>query len=83
MIQTLGAACHHIGQPATVLQIWMEFLQTLVTGDEEMQEIKACVQAVQSISDILHKLQQVSDFRTVPYIQETSDAPEDRILDID
>lgn len=83
MIQTLGAACHHIGQPATVLQLRMDFLEKFVTGDEEMEEFKACVKAVQSISEILHKLQQISNFRTVPYIQEAGDGPDDRILAID
>ena len=68
MIQTLGAACHHIGQPATVLQIRMEFLQKLATNENEIREIEACVKAVQSIANILHRLQQISEFRTVPYI---------------
>lgn len=83
MIQTLRAACHHIGQPATVLQLRMEFLEKFVTGDEEMEEFRGCVKAVLSISEVLHKLQQISNFRTVPYIQEAGDGPDDRILAID
>lgn len=69
MIQTLGAACHHIGQPATVLQLRLQFLQETATNANETNEIAECVKAMQMISDILHRLQKVSEFRTVPYIQ--------------
>jgi methyl-accepting chemotaxis protein len=82
MIQTLGAACHHIGQPATVLQVRLEFLQKIATHANEIQEIEACVKAIQSIANILHQLQQVSEFRTVPYVL-TGDAPDEEILAID
>lgn len=67
MIQTLGAACHHIGQPATVLQVRLEFLRNLATDKKEIAEIECCVAAIQQISGILHQLQKVSEFRTVPY----------------
>ncbi len=82
MIQTLGAACHHIGQPATVLQIRLELLQKIATDEKEKKEIEACVMAIQTIATILHQLQQVSEFRTVPYLQ-TGDAPDETILAID
>lgn len=68
MIQTLGAACHHIGQPATVLQIQMDLLLKHVTNDEEMEELKGCAQEVQKITDILQQLQRTSSFRSIPYI---------------
>jgi hypothetical protein len=82
MIQTLGATCHHIGQPATVLQIRLEFLHKLATDKNEIVEIEKCITAMQSIADILHQLQTVSEFRTVPYVQ-TGDAPDEAILAID
>jgi hypothetical protein len=81
MIQTLGAACHHIGQPATVLQLRLETLQRLATNQEEINEITGCVKAMQLIADILHQLQQVSQFRTVSYIH-TENAPDEEILAI-
>jgi hypothetical protein len=82
MIQTLGATCHHIGQPATVLQIRLEFLHKLATDKDEIVEIEKCITAIESIADILHQLQKVSEFRTVPYVQ-TGDAPDEAILAID
>jgi len=81
MIQTLGAACHHIGQPATVLQIRLEFLKKLSANEEELEEIDECVTAIQTISDVLQQLRQVSEFRTVPYVQ-TEDNSTDAILAI-
>jgi len=82
MIQTLGATCHHIGQPATVLQIRLDFLQKLATNEDEIKEITGCINAVQTISNILHQLQQVSEFRTVPYVSDGS-CGNDAILAID
>ncbi|MGE4490466.1 MAG: hypothetical protein AB7E95_13070 [Kiritimatiellales bacterium] len=82
MIQTLGAACHHIGQPATVLQMRMDLLRNLATNKEEKEDIEGCVEAVQQITEILHQLQRVSEFRTVPYAQ-SGEVLQDRILDVD
>ena len=82
MIQTLGAACHHIGQPATVLQVRMDLLRNLATSPEEVEEIEGCVKAVQSITDVVHQLQRVSEFRTVPYAHNTV-APDDEILAVE
>ena len=83
MMQTLGAACHHIGQPATVLQIRLGFLRKLSANKEELEEIDECVTAIQTIADILQQLRQVSEFRTVPYVQQTGNAPDETILAID
>ncbi|MBT3193767.1 MAG: hypothetical protein HN341_14565 [Verrucomicrobia bacterium] len=71
MIESLGAACHHLGQPATVLSIYLSRLQEMrpeVLGQDEFQ---ACSSAVDSISEILKKLKRVSEYRTLPYITHT------------
>lgn len=81
MIQTLGAACHHIGQPATVLQIRLGFLEEIATDEKQIKEIKGCIIAMQTISDILHQLQRISEFRTVPYIR-SEGSVDDEILAI-
>lgn len=79
LIQTLGAACHHIGQPAAILQMRMDLLQKLVTNENELEEIKGCIVAVERISDILQQLQRVSEFTSVPYVQ-IKRAIDDKIL---
>jgi len=81
MIQTLGAACHRIGQPATVLQIQMDLLLNHVTDDKEIEEIRECAQEVHKISDILQQLQRTSTFRSIPYI-DSEDPLDEKIIAI-
>lgn len=81
MIQTLGAACHHIGQPATVLQVQMDLLLSHVTDDEEIEKITECAQEVHRITDILQQLQRTSTFRSIPYI-DSENPLDDRIIAI-
>ena len=82
MIESLGAACHHIGQPATVISGYLQFMQDQ-SNDAEMQNmISTCMKASDEIAAILRKLQLVSQYRTKPYItcEETGSS---QILDID
>ena len=81
MIQTLGAACHHIGQPATVLQMQMDLLLKHVTNEEKIQELTECAKEVQKITDILQQLQRTSTFRSVPYIH-SEGSPAEKIIAI-
>ena len=67
MIQSVGAACHHLGQPATVLRVHLHFLKGQTSSRKELDEIAECETAVDSIDDILAKLRNVSEYRTVPY----------------
>ena len=67
MIQSLGAACHHIGQPATVLRTYLELLKREATSETASAEVDECIQAVSNICEVLDKLRHVSHYRTVPY----------------
>jgi hypothetical protein len=67
MLESLGAACHHIGQPMTVLSLYLTRMRDTYDGEEEGRELNACLDAVASISVILRKLMHVSEYRTVPY----------------
>jgi len=80
MIQSLGAACHHIGQPATVLCMHLDLLKKHVTSDETRAEIDDSLAAVELIRNVLKKLSLVSEFKTVSYIEGGSG---DEILAID
>jgi phosphoglycerate-specific signal transduction histidine kinase len=86
MIESLGAACHHIGQPATVLRVYLDFLGKEVESAEAHQKIETCVEAVDLIADVLEKLRRVGEYRTVPYrtFSDASDSSKSlRILDIE
>ncbi len=87
MIESLGAACHHLGQPATILSLYLSRVRDLRPEVLEQEEFEACSRAVDDISDILKKLKRVSEYRTMPYVSfvETLDHKlinDSRILDI-
>lgn len=87
MIESLGAACHHLGQPATVIHAYLEILKrTIQTSPESLMMIDECLKAATSIADVLDRLKAVSEYRRVPYIParkgETTDRPDQYILAI-
>ncbi len=86
MINSLGAACHHIGQPATILRAHLHFLKSQVSKPSELEGIQECEKTVDSIAEILDKLRGVSEYRTVPYRTFPVEGPlgdDKEILDIE
>ncbi len=86
MIQSLGAACHHIGQPMTMLVAHLYLLKSQLLAPAELVEIEECERAVAEITKVLDKLRLVGTYRTMPYrtfvTGETKRADE-AILDIE
>ena len=81
MIASVGAACHHLGQPATVLLTNLTLLQSGHVDQESV--LSPCLQAAERIADILHKLNAVDEYKTIPYApSSTGDSAQNRILDI-
>lgn len=80
MLESLGAACHHMGQPATIMLAYLGLLREGEDEPEKRHMIEQCIQSANRMSDILHRLQTVTEYRTVPYIR--SGATEVNILDI-
>jgi signal transduction histidine kinase len=78
MMESVGAACHHFAQPLTTM---LSNLQMLAKGEgiEESDKrvmIQQCLGAAEMMREILNKFQQVSEYRTRPYLADA------RILDI-
>lgn len=67
MIESLGAAVHHIGQPATVLRLYIDSIARGNISPDTRGKIEECRQAIESIADILNRLRNVSEYRAVPY----------------
>ena len=82
MIETLGAACHHLGQPATVIRVYLEMMQKREQSPDVQRMIAECRDAAESVSDILHRLQSVAKYQTEPYLQSRSAATDGHILKI-
>jgi len=85
MIQTLGAACHHIGQPATVLRAYLDLLARETPAGENREKLDECIQATEAIADVLERLRKISESRTVPFRAfdiDNDESRDDAILDI-
>ncbi|NCC51702.1 MAG: PAS domain S-box protein [Spartobacteria bacterium] len=85
MLASLGAACHHLGQPATVLLTNLEMLQRKIQEDDAGELVTASVNAAELIAEILHKLNMVDEYRTCQYLDDRNDpdSPTNRILAIE
>ena len=82
MIETLGAACHHLGQPATVIRVYLEMMQKKEPAPEMQRMIAECREAAESVSDILHRLQGVAKYQTEPYLPSRTADTDGHILKI-
>lgn len=78
MIQSLGAACHHLGQPITSLRMRLYLMkQHDDLTDEELISFAECEQDLDNVERILERLRSVSQFRTEPYVgQDEQDGTE-------
>lgn len=69
MIESLGTACHHLGQPATVLMANLEMLNkgAAALPDEVRQQLTEAMRAAETIRELLQKLNTAALYRTTPY----------------
>ena len=80
MIESLGAAYHHLGQPASLIRAYLEMAQKESMSAPAREMMESCLQAADSMAEILKNLQKISEYRTVPYFSSGSDSC--RILDV-
>ncbi|TAN39194.1 MAG: PAS domain S-box protein [Verrucomicrobia bacterium] len=88
MMTSLATACHHIGQPATVLLGGLTILRELLKKQDNHEALKILdlgLAAAQQLGEILHKLNRVSIYKTVNYLEgrTNTDAPNNKLLDLD
>ncbi len=85
MLETLGAACHHLGQPATVLMANLGLMRHKIGSEDPLlsELIDSSLIAIRRLGDTLHKLNCVNEYRTTSYMGDDDDtSPRSRILDI-
>lgn len=86
MLASVGAACHHLGQPATVIMTNLELIKRMTAGlnNDSLRDIlRMTNEAADSLAEVLHKLNSVNEFKTVQYLDtEDSQSAENVILDI-
>lgn len=87
MLESLGAACHHLSQPATVLLANLGMMQKKLDTSDEMtgQLLQTSIHAADMLGEILHKLNAVEKYKTTQYLKKSGgpDSEESRILDIE
>lgn len=86
MMESLGTACHHLGQPATVILTSLEIMQKLIEKDSNpgvKDLLSSSVEAATSLGQMLHALNARTEYKTKPYLEarEGSTVGETRILD--
>jgi PAS domain S-box-containing protein len=69
MMESLGAVCHHLGQPATVLLSSIELMAR--TRDPAVLDelMKMSAEAANLLRQTLHELNDLRSYRAVPYLK--------------
>jgi PAS domain S-box-containing protein len=86
MMESLGTACHHLGQPATVVLASLEVMRKLSQSNPNQlvkEVLDSGMEAAESLRNMLHKLNAMTEYKTRPYLKykDGSDSMETRILD--
>lgn len=86
MLASVGAACHHLGQPATVILANLELIRRM-TADVAKEDLKNVLrltnEAAESLAQVLHKLNAINEYKTIQYLDHRdAKSPDNIILDI-
>ena len=68
MLESLGAACHHLGQPITVLTTAMEIIARWDVSPDKQELVEICRGAALEAGDLLRKMQYKSAYEAEPYL---------------
>jgi PAS domain S-box-containing protein len=86
MLESLGAACHHLGQPATMLLGNLELLrERLQAAEPETRRlVQGGLDAMDQLTSVLRKLTGVTEYKTTEYLKAAQDdlSSGSRILEI-
>jgi signal transduction histidine kinase len=72
MTASLAAACHHVGQPATILTGYLSLMKCQEASPSMHFMIHECELATDRITDILRRFMHTTNFKAEPYITTTS-----------
>jgi PAS domain S-box-containing protein len=86
MLASLAAACHHLGQPSTVIVANLALLERMMkNAPDEMKELLAATnQACEELAQILYRLNTIDVYKPQTYLEnaQDKDAPENKIIEI-
>lgn len=67
IIESLGTACHHLGQPATVLMVTMHIIKRQEMTPEMRKMVDECDKAIADLREMMERLQKIAHYRTENY----------------
>lgn len=74
MLESLGAACHHLAQPLTVILCNLEMLEANLDKPDNTQEMRKRLGEVMEwtneVNSLLQNMRKVSQYRTIPYLNQ-------------
>ncbi len=85
MAETVGAACHHLGQPATIIRGYLDLMKRAEVSPEMRAMIQECQAATEEVATVLSRLKGVGQYETEPYLTATEERigrTDERILKI-
>lgn len=85
MIESLGAMCHHVGQPATVISMCLYRLKHNPSPREVPEILAEFEAAFDSMTQILDQLRETSRYTSEPYLESlsgTAEKPGARIIKV-
>lgn len=87
MMESLGTACHHLGQPATVILASLDVLGKLAALEKNevvTDLLSASMEAAETLRTMLHDLNGMTEYKTRPYLENQAGtlAGDARILDV-
>lgn len=74
MIESIGALCHHVGQPATVLGLQLHLLKGSLHDPSAPDRLAECEQAFDDIVQTLDQLRHLTHYRSEAYLAATPDS---------
>ncbi len=67
MIESLGTACRHLGQPVTVMSVLMHLIEKQEMTDELRKMVRQGCRAATELCHLLKRLQSISHYRAETY----------------
>ena len=74
MVESIGAMCHHVGQPATVISMCLYRLKNNPSPQDLPVILAECEAAFDSMTEILDQLRATSHYASEPYLHPVSGA---------
>ena len=81
MVESIGAMCHHVGQPAAAMSMCLYRLKNNPAPGEVPALLAECQESFNAMSEILDKLRGIAHYCSEPYLgpsQGHTDIPENR-----